>query len=436
MSFFGHHSTASALAVVTLLTVFPFVSSQSSVAQDAGAPPWGEFLRRFNRDPLLKKPFHMDPAENVKGLASKIRARELDIPNRKRAIRYLADLDCTQFPEAKAMLLKMLDPNEEKWEEVRFEAARGLRDMLARHSCNPNAANGKGNGKDKGKGGSKGSADSSQCKTCNNGSSCESCQQSPSVWQQCSQAASKATRKMRGQRPEPQEPPCHCRSCCDADTLNLLAKTAYELKEDGCCYEPSRRVREMAVEAINACGVPCNFGPYYGDGGEPGPPPMDESSDGSGSNGEVVPPSSDESVPAPAPSDSVKGIEIPSAPSLTAIAPISRLTHLCIVSLKDGKQVAPSEQFSATYRGRIYYFASDNARQKFEASPEQYAVAFGGCDPVHFVETREAVEGRFLAQHSGRFYMFTSKENHERFKANPDRYSKSAGRTAAVASRN
>ena len=417
MSAVGHHAAIRSLFAAVAI-VFAVAGSMSSVsAQDKGAPPWGEFLKRFKKDPLLKTPYHMDPEEGVKGLASKIRARELDIPNRKKAIRYLQDLDCVQFPEAKEMLLGLLNPEEEKWEEVRFEAAKGLRIMLARHSCNPDAA--KGKGKDKARSNGSGNCQSGNCQQA---SSCDSCTQD-SAWQQCCQAVSNVGKKTRGERTKAQEPPCHCTSCCDADTLNKLAKTAYEMKENGCCYEPSLRVREMAVEAIKACGVPCHYKPYYGEFEEPGPPAWDESSRQMKSGGETVPPATNEGTPEPPPS--AESSSAPSSvPALTSVAtPITRLTNLCIVSLTHGQQVKPDPKFSATHRGRTYYFGSAEARQEFVGRPERFAVAFGGCDPVHYVETQQAVEGRFLAQHDGRFYMFATQENHQTFKANPARYS-------------
>ncbi|MGV2335706.1 MAG UNVERIFIED_CONTAM: hypothetical protein LVR18_16850 [Planctomycetaceae bacterium] len=64
---------------------------------------------------------------------------------------------------------------------------------------------------------------------------------------------------------------CHCTNCCDAETMQTLAKTAYEIKSNGCCYEPSLRVRKMAVEAIAVCGIPCNFGPYQAEEIAPAP---------------------------------------------------------------------------------------------------------------------------------------------------------------------
>lgn len=414
MSSEGHHNLARFLIVglAVLCTASPAVFSQ-----DKGAPPWGEFLKRFNKDPLLKKPFHMSPETEVKGLSSKIRARELDVPNRKRAIRYLKDLDCTQFPEAKEMLLSLLDPEAEKWEEVRYEAAMGLRDMLARHSCNPDAAK---NGK-----ASKGRNSESQSGNCQD-----------SLWQQCCDSTSTAKKRLRGERTKPQEPPCHCTSCCDADTLNKLAKTAYEMKENGCCYEPSLRVREMAVEAIKACGVPCKYKPYYGEfDEEPGPPAWDEASGKLKSPREDVPPETNEEGLSPSPSDEPAEDAPAPVPSVTnVVTPISRLTNLCIVSLANGQQVKPNPQISATHRGRIYYFATEAAKQEFVENPERYAVAFGGCDPVQFVRTQQAVEGRFLAEYEGRFFMFASRENHEAFKANPDRYIPKTGEANRVAS--
>lgn len=396
----GHHNVARCLIVGVV--VFS-VTTSTGYSQDKGAPPWGEFLKRFNKDPLLKEPFHMSPETEVKGLSSKIRARELDVPNRKRAIRYLKDLDCTQFPESKEMLLSLLDPEAEKWEEVRYEAAKGLRDMLARHSCNPNAGK-RGEGED-----SKG-----QNSNCRN---CQSSECGDSFWQQCCNSTANIRMRVRGERTKPQEPSCHCTNCCDALTLNTLAKTAYEMKENGCCYEPSLRVREMAVEAIKACGVPCNYKPYYGEfDEEPGPPAWDESGNKSKSNGEDVPPENTEDSLLPSPSNDT------APPVAHTVTPIERLKNLCIVSLAHGEQVQPNSEISATYRGRIYYFYTDEAKRDFLNNPERYAVAFGGCDPVHFVRTQQAIEGRFLAEHEGRFFMFTSQENYNAFKENPSRF--------------
>ena len=417
MSSVGHHNLAKFLIVGLAVCC---TAAPAGFAQDKGAPPWGEFLKRFKKDPLLKKPFHMSPEGEVKGLSSKIRARELDVPNRKRAIRYLKDLDCTQFPESKEMLLSLLDPEAEKWEEVRYEAAKGLRDMLARHSCNPDADKNGKNGKVP-----KDKSPNSQSGNCED-----------SLWQQCCHSTATAKNRLRGERTKPQEPSCHCTNCCDADTLSKLAKTAYEMQENGCCYEPSQRVREMAVEAIKACGVPCSYKPYYGEfDEEPGPPAWDEAGGNPNRDGEDAPPERKEEGLDPSPSDnSEKSVPAPGPAVTNVVTPISRLTNLCIVSLAQGQQVKPNPQISATHRGRIYYFATEGTKQAFVENPERYAVAFGGCDPVQFVRTQQAVEGRFLAEHAGHFFMFASRENHEAFMADPGRYLPKSAAADRVAS--
>jgi YHS domain-containing protein len=390
-------------------------------AQDAGAPRWGEYLKKFNKDKLLKKPFHMEGDDKLKGLASRIRARELDIPNRKKAIRYLRELDCVMFPEAKQMLLDQLkvdpsNPDTEKWEEIRYEAALGLEYMLARHSCcGPQNLKGKDRGappKYKGEKGKK----------------------NETAWQQCCNTAQSVSNRARGVQPQE---PCHCRSCCDAKTLNTLAKTAYEIKDDGCWYEPSARVRAAAAAAIKGCGIPCHYGPYRANGNEEiAPTPADDSTSApapgdtnTGSGDKVKEPQQAPQVEslAPEPSASTAPAGIP-APMLipTPVAdatPISRLQNLCVVSLKAGVQAQTNPEFSATHKGRVYYFASREAEQQFRANPDTFAVAFGGCDPVDFVESRQIVEGRFLVRHGDRFFMFSTRENHNRFKTNPSRYS-------------
>jgi YHS domain-containing protein len=429
-------------AGLLLLVVTCVLGGNAVLAQDAGAPPWGEFLRRFDKDRLLKPPFHMDPEEGVKGLASKIRARELDVKNRKRAIRYLSDLDCRVFPEAKQMLLEQLDPKKEKWEEVRFAAAKGLRDMFARNACADDAG---GNGSQQCQECRSGGNCQGNCQACRGGGDCqdcgdgcndcgEACQSSPSVWQRCCNVANRCRTSVSRKKDKKSDrtASCHCTTCCDADTLNKLAKTAYELTQEGCCYEPSLRVREMAVKAISVCGIPCNYAPYYATGAEQGPGPVEEQGSQNDGHGENVPPVLREEVPnGDAGGDSTQ-ILLPITPNVTAVTPISRLKNLCIVSLKHGKQLPTDPAFTAAYRGRLYYFASAEAQSEFDEQPEQYAVAFGGCDPVHYLQTRQAIEGRYLTQHDGRFYMFASRENADIFKASPAKYSGKSGKPSQL----
>lgn len=319
-------------------------------AQDSGAPPWGEFLRQFKRDPLLKEAFHKLDDKDPKGLSSKIRARELDVPNRIKAIGYLSELDCRQFPEARAVLLEQLNPEKERWPEVRLAAAAGLRDMLSR------GAKPAGSSQKKGRSGY------------------ASLSYGP--------------------------------GCCDAETLQVLARSAYEMKPNGGCYEPSLEVRKMAVEAIKVCGIPCHYSPYVATP-EVGPQPIEEGGEQKASE-PVPPPKAEEPAVKPSPAD--------------ATSVIPRLSDICIVSLKAGDYRRADPTIRSEYRGRIYHFSTVEARSQFDAAPEKFAVAFGGCDPVAYVQSGSIEDGRFLITYAGRFYMFSSAENAAKFRRSPENF--------------
>lgn len=375
---------------------FTLVLASSSPAQDKGASPWGEFLKRFGRDKLLKPPFAMADEGTPKGLASKIRARELDVPNRIKALEYLSELDCKQFPEAQEMLITAM--HEDRWERVRLAAAKGLRDMLERGACNP-------------------------------------CQQDEK------NAGQDIYEKSKFRKGEKRFYPaaCHCRNCCTEDVLNALAKTAYEMNENGCPFEPSLRVREMAVEAISVCGIPCCYKPYYATS-EPEPAPPEEPPQVDPEKTGATPETEGNNEAAP--TEESKGALLPPPPRVTvtqppvkiqvAPTPIDQLDKICIVSWRQGEKRQPSHDFESIYKGRIYHFADAQAKATFDDSPEDFAVAYGGCDPVHYVKTREAKVGRFLADIDGKFYLFATMENLEEFNDNPETFSRDKKRVRVV----
>ena len=407
--------------------------ASTASAQDKGAPPWGEFLRRFEKDRLLKLPYYMAEETTPKGLASKIRARELDVPNRIRAIEYLASLDCAQFPEAKEMLIIALQ--NDQWERVRFAAAKGLREMIERNAC----GNGNGNGNGNGHG---------NCRECER-------QGSMGAWAKAKSYCMGAIDRAKGsgkhgssgtskkaERAAEAAEECRCRNCCDEETLNTLSEIAYGMDERGCHNEPSKRVRDMVIEAINVCGIECRYVPHVPTViPVPVTPPIDpetqvpmlESIDATDGIEDGVP--SEQLPPPPA-----ESAQLPPLPKVTSRSepvpptPIDHLNKICIVSWRDGTRVKPNPEVTSVYKGRIYQFADENCKARFDASPEEFAVVFGGCDPVEFVKSREAVVGRYLVDHEGRFYMFATMENLDEFNAHPDAYTLSTPIVRASAS--
>ncbi|MCA9033000.1 MAG: HEAT repeat domain-containing protein, partial [Planctomycetaceae bacterium] len=185
--------------------------------------PLAEKLRIRRTDELLRPPFASKPTDSVKGLAAKIRAEELDVCNRVKAAEYLGTVDCKAYPEAQEMLIDTL--HNDKYELVRLAAARALGVML---SCRPQEA---------------------KIMMCD-----------PNY-----QPTADCPMKPHGRYQAPWEKSNKrfvsgldaCPGCCNADVLNALAKTAYESNEDGCCFEPSARVRQMAAWAMSQCGVCC-----------------------------------------------------------------------------------------------------------------------------------------------------------------------------------
>ncbi len=92
------------------------------------------------------------------------------------------------------------------------------------------------------------------------------------------------------------------------------------------------------------------------------------------------------------------------------------------MQLAANRQVKADGRFKTVYRGRSYYFSSANAKATFDGAPAKYAVAYGGYDPVQYVQLKTLAEGRLLCEYRGQMYCFASKANWEAFLKNPQRY--------------
>lgn len=381
------------------------LSVTAGFCQDDPPPKLRELLK--SRDPLLKNVFKKSPESDVKGLASKIRADELDVKNRIRACRYLATADCRAYPKAPKMLVKVL--HEDQWEEVRYEAAKALKIMLAAGACSEKREE-------------------------------SNFPQWLGRWKRNSRRNPKEAYKNRRD---------YCPGCCEKDVLDALSKTAYERNDRGNCFEPSKRVREMAAEALKSCGIKCNNCncPRPGAAGGPeemGPPPNDPPARRGGEG--VVPKTRGEGqVPGAnggegrTPGSTTPPMD-PASPNVTTTprrrsVPVRRVSNsaavsatvpslngLCVVSLMNERRLAAKASITTVYKGRQYAFFNTAAKAEFEKRPERYAVAYGGFDPVQYVKSRKMVNGRLLCKYGGRFYSFSSQQNWDEFKRNSARY--------------
>ena len=103
---------------------------------------------------------------------------------------------------------------------------------------------------------------------------------------------------------------------------------------------------------------------------------------------------------------------------LDGFSPVELTTHR--------KWVRGSAEFAWDYQGVVYQMRSREELLEFRADPERYAPRLLGCDPVLLWETDRAVAGRTLfgAFYNDELYFFVSNENRQRFKANPERFIK------------
>ena len=400
------------------------------------AKPIAVMKKLAKTNPLLRPPFAAAPVDTLKGMASGIKAVELDAPNRVLAVQFLGTVDCATYPQAQGMLIQTMQ--EDPIEEVRYEAVMALRAMLS-HGC--------------------GNLDT-ECK-------CESCDLRKKAARETEKHAKKSkyehekprvldpyikmTRNRIKAAPQERRYDC-CRGCCNEKVLNALAKVAYE-KDDQCCWgEPSERVRQAAAEGLCLCttspapyGEPAQIPDVPGPDGKPkevGPP--DEK--------EVPPPQAKEASldllpPAPAELKTTSATpqrgsirpgvtnnaSLPSAGmtrQVSAAKPVTSgprsviagLNGFCVVALKNRQFVPTNVAFSSTFEDHTYFFSSAETKSTFDRNPESYAPVYGGLDPVVWLEQRQMVEGQFLREFGGRFYLFTSKENWETFKSTPQRF--------------
>ena len=106
------------------------------------------------------------------------------------------------------------------------------------------------------------------------------------------------------------------------------------------------------------------------------------------------------------------------------------LKGFCPVTLRDQRELLDARpEFHFTHRSQKFHFASEEARNRFEAEPSLYAPAAYGADVVSLGRDKDVVEGTldFAAWYKGRLYLFSTQENYEVFVKSPVTYASPAG---------
>jgi YHS domain-containing protein len=104
------------------------------------------------------------------------------------------------------------------------------------------------------------------------------------------------------------------------------------------------------------------------------------------------------------------------------------LEGYCPVTLAErGVWTEGRAQWGVRHRGRTYLFAGPEQQQAFLATPDRYAPALSGDDPVVAVEQGKSTPGRraYGVTYQSRMYLFASPESRTTFSSNPGRYTAS-----------
>lgn len=337
---------------------------------------------------LLRPGFAGEMDNTAKGLASKIKAKEVDVPKRVKAAKYLGKVDCQAFPESQTQLLDLVVNDE--FEEVRLAAAKAFQEQFSKGQ-DPNPS------------------------------------------------------KRKQRRYD------NCRGCCNnVDVINKLSKRTYECDENGCPYEPSLRVREAIAEALQSCCCwQYNGGQNYQppvpptpDAAPPTEAPKDkapavpaestgtaateglEKTEAIQSVGGIITPSNEQAA----------GLELQTvgleetASEETMVTEekdlplVECLRGHCPVGMAERRLERASAENWTVHNGFRYEFASQEAKDKFLNDPKRYAPILNGYCVVTFSKTGEKVVGNVCREHNGQQHWFATKELREEFKADPEKF--------------
>lgn len=97
----------------------------------------------------------------------------------------------------------------------------------------------------------------------------------------------------------------------------------------------------------------------------------------------------------------------------------------CPVTLRDERKLVTVDfKFKSEYRGRIYTFSTQEAKDAFEENPDRYLPAKSGADVVRVAAGEDEAEGSIehAAWYRGRLYLFSSPTSREEFFAAPGQF--------------
>lgn len=97
--------------------------------------------------------------------------------------------------------------------------------------------------------------------------------------------------------------------------------------------------------------------------------------------------------------------------------------HCPVTMYHEGRWAAGDRRWGVIHEGRLYLFASEQAKEAFWRDPNRYAPVFGGDDVVLFVESGQRVPGQvrigaMQGEKDPRIYLFANELSYRKFDAN------------------
>jgi thiol-disulfide isomerase/thioredoxin/YHS domain-containing protein len=120
-------------------------------------------------------------------------------------------------------------------------------------------------------------------------------------------------------------------------------------------------------------------------------------------------------------------------PQLPPGCPPVALDGNCPVTLMERKRWSVGHaSFGAVHRGRTYLFLGPQERDKFLADPDRFSPVMSGLDPVHALDHQQQVPGKreygvFGAD--GKIYLFADEASRAKFEQNEQHYTAAANQT-------
>ncbi len=114
-------------------------------------------------------------------------------------------------------------------------------------------------------------------------------------------------------------------------------------------------------------------------------------------------------------------VSLSSAVFAAEAAPKPELHGYCPVAYGlAGKAVKGVSKYSSTYKGHLYYFASEGAKKAFDEHPEKFPIAYGSwCATGIAYGHKVASDPTLFVVRDGVTYLFSNEEAKKAFEADP-----------------